>query len=104
MAGEFTSGVARAGGSRRRATGRLTVRALASEALAPLHELPNTGIPPERELRLSAPFVRHGSYGTRASTVILVDDTGRATLIERGFGPDGVPLGERRIGMPLQGS
>lgn len=76
--------------------------ALASERRAPLEELPSTGVPAELELRLSAPFIRGARYGTRASTVMLLDAGGRATLIERGFGPDAAPLGERRAELALQ--
>ena len=71
--------------------------ALASERRAPVEELPHTGVPPELESRLSAPFIRGERYGTRASTVMWLDHAGRATLIERGFGPGATPLGENRM-------
>jgi len=34
--------------------------------------------------------------------VLLIDRAGRATLIERSFGPQAAPLGERRIVVQLQ--
>lgn len=57
---------------------------LLSDEVAPLHQLPQTGIPLDRELALSAPFVRMGQYGTRASSLVRI----RRDLVEfneRGF-------------------
>jgi uncharacterized protein with NRDE domain len=42
-------------------------------------------------------FIRDSVYGTRCSTVIAVDATGAATIIERRFGPAGRRDGETRI-------
>jgi len=58
------------------------------------HELPDTGVGLQRERELSAVFIRGERYGTRASTVILVDRNGGACFIERSFGAGGKPLGE----------
>ncbi len=58
------------------------------------HELPDTGVGLQRERELSAVFIRGERYGTRASTVILVDRDGGARFIERSFGVGGKPLGE----------
>lgn len=57
---------------------------LLNDRVAPLHQLPQTGIPLDRELALSAPFVRMGHYGTRASSLVRI----RRDLVEfteRGF-------------------
>jgi uncharacterized protein with NRDE domain len=43
---------------------------------------------------LSAPFVLHPEYGTRCSTVLLLEDTGRLYLAERRFDPAGEVSGE----------
>jgi uncharacterized protein with NRDE domain len=51
--------------------------------------LPDTGVPRERERLLSAPFVLDSDYGTRASTVVLVDAHGAVTVAERTWGPAG---------------
>jgi len=59
--------------------------------------LPDTGIGIERERFLSSAFIVGESYGTRASTVILVDYDDRTTIVERRFGPNGVPAGETRL-------
>jgi uncharacterized protein with NRDE domain len=57
-------------------------------------ELPETGIPVEWERILSAPFVLHPDYGTRASTVLLLEPSGAGFLAERRFDPRGALLGE----------
>lgn len=59
--------------------------------------LPDTGIGIERERFLSSAFIVGEHYGTRASTVILVGHDDSATIIERRFGPNGVPQGETRF-------
>ncbi len=57
-------------------------------------ELPQTGIPVEWERVLSAPFVLHPDYGTRASTVLLLEPSGAGYLAERRFDPRGALRGE----------
>lgn len=68
--------------------------ALADETPVADSELPNTGLPIERERLLAPAFIRSPVYGTRASTVILRDLNGRWQASERRFGPDGLPIGE----------
>jgi uncharacterized protein with NRDE domain len=60
-------------------------------------ELPQTGIPVEWERVLSAPFVLHRDYGTRASTVLLLESSGAGYLAERRFDPDGNLLGQNEF-------
>lgn len=67
---------------------------LADDRPADRAELPQTGLSPEWEHRLSAPFVRHADYGTRCSTVVLVGHDGAADVVERRFDADGRPTGE----------
>ena len=67
--------------------------ALADTTPAPDAALPDTGVGLELERILSPPFVRGARYGTRCSTVVLVDDDG-ITFAERRFGPDAQPRGE----------
>lgn len=64
-------------------------------------ELPETGIGIEHERFLSPPFIVGESYGTRSSTVLLVDRLGGATFIERTFAPDGQATGDLRFSFPL---
>lgn len=42
-------------------------------------------------------FIRDPVYGTRCSTVIVIDANGAGTIIERRFGPSGEPDGESRL-------
>jgi len=58
---------------------------------------PDRGLPPDLERALSAPFVRHARYGTRCSTVALVEHCGRTVVLERRFDPAGVQTGATRI-------
>lgn len=47
--------------------------------------LPDTGIGPERERLLSPLFIENESYGTRSTTVLLIDRCGGVTFMERSF-------------------
>ena len=49
--------------------------------------LPDTGVGLERERALSPAFIRSPGYGTRCSTVILVDYFNAVTFVERSFDP-----------------
>ena len=55
------------------------------------------GLPPDLERALSAPFVRHDRYGTRCSTVVLVDRDGGTVVHERRFDARGAQTGATRI-------
>lgn len=61
---------------------------LAQTERFPDEMLPDTGIGIERERFLSSVFIRGEEYGTRSSTVLLVDAGRRITLLERTFNPD----------------
>ena len=75
---------------------------LADTTAAPDHLLPSTGIALERERDLSALFIPGESYGTRASTVVLVRSDGDVVFVERSFGPRGQPLGTTEQRFTLQ--
>ena len=53
-----------------------------------------SGLPRDWDRILSAPFVLHPEYGTRCSTVVLLESSGRLYLAERRFDPRGEPVGE----------
>lgn len=60
---------------------------LADDREAPDSELPDTGIPKEIEKQVSPIFIKTDGYGTRCSTVLLIDKNGRVTFSERRFKP-----------------
>jgi uncharacterized protein with NRDE domain len=68
--------------------------------IAPLHTLPDTGAG-EWERPLSAAFVSTPTYGTRASTALIVSRAHDATFVERSFVPGPVPDGDVRFELPL---
>ncbi len=42
-------------------------------------------------------FIRNATYGTRCSTVVVVDGEGSGTIIERRFGPGGIASGQSSV-------
>ncbi len=56
---------------------------LADTTPAPDHRLPNTGVSLEWERLLSPICIESPDYGTRASTLVKVTDSGNAQLLER---------------------
>jgi uncharacterized protein with NRDE domain len=52
------------------------------------------GLPRDWQRALSAPFVLHPQYGTRCSSVLLLEGDGRLYLAERRFDARGEPAGE----------
>lgn len=63
---------------------------LADRRHAPDQELPDTGLDPERERALSSIRIEMDGYGTRCSTVVMVDRTGVVTFEERVIQPPSV--------------
>lgn len=60
-------------------------------------ELPDTGVGVELERLLSSPFIIGGNYGTRSSSVLLIDRAGGVELFERTFDLQGDQTGELRF-------
>ena len=89
---EFEAWLARATGSTEELFAMLEDRALVQTD----EELPRTGLSREWERILSAPFVLHPDYGTRCSTVLLLERSGAFVLIERRFDRDGAANGESK--------
>jgi uncharacterized protein with NRDE domain len=58
---------------------------LTDEATAPEEHLPDTGLTPAMERALSSIFIRTPGYGTRCSTVVLVDHAGHVHFQERSW-------------------
>ena len=64
---------------------------------APFADLPDTGVGLATESLLSSVFIASQSYGTRASTALIVRADGSRWMVERSFGPFGGHLGEVEI-------
>ncbi|MBM3391458.1 MAG: NRDE family protein [Betaproteobacteria bacterium] len=67
---------------------------LCDDRIAPDEALPRTGVSLEWERLLSAAFIRMPGYGTRSSTVLVMDRQPRLRFVEQTYLPDGVQ-GER---------
>jgi uncharacterized protein with NRDE domain len=66
---------------------------LADRSIPPDEELPDTGVGIELERLLSPVFISSPAYGTRSSTVLLVDRENTVTFVERTFnGRPGEPI------------
>ncbi|HEX7954643.1 MAG TPA: NRDE family protein [Burkholderiales bacterium] len=74
---------------------------LADRTLADADALPSTGVSMEWERILSAAFICAPDYGTRASTVLLVDAEGEVHFRERSFGEGGQLVEDRRYRFTL---
>jgi uncharacterized protein with NRDE domain len=57
-------------------------------------KLPDTGIPKELEKSLSSIFIETEKYGTRSTTVLLIDKNGRVTFEERRYEPHTTEVAE----------
>lgn len=62
---------------------------------APDRLLPDTGVGIDTERFLSSPFIVGPDYGTRATTVVSIADTGDIQVTEQSWGPD-AETGEHR--------
>ena len=67
---------------------------LMDDSLAEDHLLPITGAPVEWEKKLSCVFIRGEEYGTRSSTLLLVDNDNNLHWHEKTFNTDAICTGE----------
>lgn len=65
---------------------------LKDQTVAQDDALPSTGLSLDRERLLSSPFIISPEYGTRCSTVVAIDATGRGFFSEISFDPQGHPV------------
>jgi uncharacterized protein with NRDE domain len=79
-------------------------RLLRDRRPAPDEALPDTGIGLERERLLSSPFIVSEAYGTRCTTVVLVDRAGGVRVEECRYGRHGEPEGRTVVafGVPVR--
>ncbi len=75
--------------------------ALSDRSVAEERALPSTGISRDWEKLLSAAFIGAPGYGTRASTVLLMDHDGEVHFRERSFGERGELIEDRRYRFAL---
>jgi uncharacterized protein with NRDE domain len=69
---------------------------LESREIPPDRELPETGVGLEWERLLSPIFIAGPGYGTRSSTLLVMDDQGEIRVTERTHAGDGALQGEER--------
>ena len=65
-------------------------------------QLPDTGVGPERERLLSPIFISDENYGTRSTTVLLIDRNDRVTFFEQTFDRSQVPSATQRYSFQIQ--
>ena len=58
---------------------------------------PGTGLSPDWERTLSSPFVTHPTYGTRCSTILLIEPSGAVVMTERRFDAAGQVSGNTEV-------
>lgn len=75
---------------------------LADDTRALDTELPSTGVSLDWERQLSPVFIRMDGYGTRASTIVLVDRHGEARFLERSFDAAGSNPADRSATLSLE--
>ena len=73
--------------SRNELSEEMLFRILENDRQAADDALPNTGLPLELERAVSSVFIKTDGYGTRGSTVLVVDKEGRVKLTERLYEP-----------------
>jgi uncharacterized protein with NRDE domain len=72
-------------------------RQLQDTTPAPDRQLPDTGVGIEKERFLSSPFIKSKEYGTRATTVVSISQTGEILVTEQSYGPDAQKLENRKF-------
>jgi uncharacterized protein with NRDE domain len=70
---------------------------LSDREQTPADNLPSTGLPADWERVVSSPFIVNERYGTRCSSLLLVERNGRTVLHERRFDSAGVQTGTSRF-------
>jgi uncharacterized protein with NRDE domain len=80
----------------------ILLQALQNHRIPPDSALPDTGVGIPGERILSPTFIVSERYGTRATTVILVDRDGAVSIVEHSFGVLGKPLGSSSLQFVLE--
>ena len=69
---------------------------LSNESLAADHDLPDTGVGHEIEKALSSIFINLEHYGTRSSTILLIDNNSEVHWREKTYASDGNVLSQQQ--------
>lgn len=75
---------------------------LSDRGIPPDNGLPDTGIGLERERVLAPIFVTTELYGTRSSSVVIVERDGMVWFEERSFSDGGVPIGRAEFSFRIE--
>lgn len=75
---------------------------LSDRRKGPRGESQTDGLTPEFAHTLTAPFIVAPEYGTRSSTVLIVDSSGRVRFVERRFDAGGDSTGESKFEFELR--
>jgi uncharacterized protein with NRDE domain len=78
------------------------LQVLRDDAIAEDRELPRTGVSLDWERLLSAAFVKSPSYGTRSSTVVLLDKRRQIGFEEVSYDASGNETGRARLAFALE--
>jgi len=65
--------------------------------IAPDELLPSTGLPLEWEQRLSAIFITSPEYGTRSTTILLMDNQGEVNITQQEYNISGMPESKAHV-------
>lgn len=79
-------------------------RLLKDQTVAPDDRLPSTGVPLEWERILSPIFITSPNYGTRSSTVILINQDDHVTFMDRTFNSHPEPVSTATFEFDLEPS
>ena len=73
------------------------LRVLGDKQKGPVDEVQSSRLPFATAHAITAPFIVLPEYGTRCSTVVLADQNGKWSFLERRFAADGSKSGESRF-------
>jgi uncharacterized protein with NRDE domain len=77
-------------------------RLLKDQIVAPDEALPRTGVPLEWERILSPIFITSPTYGTRSSSIVLIDKENRVTFTDRTFNSRPEPVSTAQFEFTLE--
>ena len=73
------------------------MRLMSDRQRAPVEQVETGRVDFDTAYALTAPFIVLPNYGTRCTTVLIVDEDGKWHFAERRFGPEGKRLGDTRF-------